>query len=367
MLLIQKVRSYDKMFRYCFSLAAATLLTTLLLLCDLFRALFRSRQPVNISSSVQDKSLTLIMLNYNGEKMLKECLPSVMQEFDSCAAARDFWLIDNASNDDSINFIKQTYPNIRIFSRKHNDGFGHSYMSVIPEATTDKLLLLNNDIKLKPGFIRGLIDAADSEVFAVCPKLLTWDESGVNQGRVRAWFDGPEYKIDFFDTPKKKTYSLWGIGGASLFDRAKLMALGGFDDLYDPFYVEDTDLCYRAWKCGWPTLYEPKAVAIHRHKASMAKRFSEREINILIKRNLFLFLLKNLDDHKRLIKFILSQPSLIHRQASDSQSALYEAAMAVFSKIPQLINSRYTRYYKARYDDDTIHRMVVDGISSPHS
>ena len=64
---------------------------------------------------------------------------------------------------------------------------------------------------------------------------------------------------------------LWAGGGSSAVSRRKFEALGGFEELYNPFYMEDVDLSFRAWRRGWPSLLAPRSVVQHRHRGSTGR------------------------------------------------------------------------------------------------
>src|ERR1700757_2598796 len=81
----------------------------------------------------------------------------------------------------------------------------------------------------------------------------------------------------------------------------KFLELGGFDSLLRPFYLEDTDLGYQAWKRGWKVLYQPKSVVYHEHRGTIGKRFTESQIQAVLKKNFILFCWKNIHDWKKLI------------------------------------------------------------------
>ena len=81
---------------------------------------------------------------------------------------------------------------------------------------------------------------------------------------------------------------------------AKFLELGGFDELLAPFYLEDTDLGYMAWKRGWKVLYQPRSVVYHEHRGTIGKRFSEEQIQAVLKKNFLLFCWKNIHEWPRL-------------------------------------------------------------------
>ncbi len=83
-------------------------------------------------------------------------------------------------------------------------------------------------------------------------------------------------------------------GGSSAFDRAKFLELGGFDSLFHPFYYEDTDLGFRAWKRGWKVLYEPRSIVHHEHRGTIGKKFSPDYIEKVVRGNSLLYCWKNI-------------------------------------------------------------------------
>ncbi len=89
-------------------------------------------------------------------------------------------------------------------------------------------------------------------------------------------------------------------GGSSAFDRRKFLELGGFDELFRPFYYEDTDLGHLAWKRGWKVLYQPASVVHHEHRGTIGKNFTEESIGVVVKKNAILYCWKNIHDWKML-------------------------------------------------------------------
>jgi GT2 family glycosyltransferase len=94
----------------------------------------------------------------------------------------------------------------------------------------------------------------------------------------------------------KAAPSLYACGGASVYDRHKFMAIGGFDPLYRPMYTEDLDLSYVAWKRGWKVMYEPRCVVYHHNSHSSSKTFNQRRKYLFDTKNHYLFIWKNITD-----------------------------------------------------------------------
>ena len=92
----------------------------------------------------------------------------------------------------------------------------------------------------------------------------------------------------------------YGGGGSCAFHRRKFLQLGGFDELLAPFYLEDTDLGYLAWKRGWKVLYQPASIVFHEHRGTIGKTFSEACIQGVLKKNFLLFCWKNIHEWPRL-------------------------------------------------------------------
>jgi O-antigen biosynthesis protein len=92
----------------------------------------------------------------------------------------------------------------------------------------------------------------------------------------------------------------YGGGGSCAFDRQKFLELGGFDSLLEPFYLEDTDLGFLAWKRGWKVLYQPRSVVYHEHRGTIGKKFTPDYIQDVLKKNFVLFCWKNIHQIPRL-------------------------------------------------------------------
>jgi GT2 family glycosyltransferase len=120
------------------------------------------------------------------------------------------------------------------------------------------------------------------------------------------------------------TWVLYGSGGCSLYDAAKLGALGNVDQAYEPAYVEDLDLGWRAWQQGWPTVYAAGAVVEHRHRATTSRYYTQPELDRVLEINYLKFLARAVDS--RLLFRRLWRESLDRLRRTGREALLREAA-----------------------------------------
>jgi GT2 family glycosyltransferase len=166
------------------------------------------------------------------------------------------------------------------------------------------VILLNTDVEVRKDFIAPLVEALEAkDVFAA--GCLALDEDGlmVNENLKIPYlhFGKLKYKkLRHMDLDQFRIHipgalpTLFATGGFMALKRTLFFALEGFDPLYEPFYYEDADLCYRAWKRGYRVLFEPNSVVIHRHTGSILLHHDARRVARIKERNRFLLLWKNL-------------------------------------------------------------------------
>ncbi len=206
-------------------------------------------------------------------------------------------VLDNLSTDQSKAWIQQNYPEVSFVSAKENRVLCsyNDYLATIQEPVA---ILLNNDIKVDPGFIDPLIKyfESDPRCFLVAPQVKSfdgsWVEAGASHSGVRwglFWCNAryPNYESNVL-TPSSTDSSGFGA-----FSRDLFLKLGGYDVRYLPGIMEDVDLCLNAKKAGYHLFYEPKSVVYHMGQATFKKTFGSEGISRLAHRNNFLFMWKN--------------------------------------------------------------------------
>jgi hypothetical protein len=124
------------------------------------------------------------------------------------------------------------------------------------------------------------------------------------------------------------TWVLYGSGGCSLYDAAKLAALGNVDECYEPAYVEDLDLGWRAWQQGWPSVYVAGAVVEHRHRATTSRYYTEAELDRVLEVNHLKFLVRAVDSPRLFRRLWNESLDRLHR--TGRQPGPREAAAIAF-------------------------------------
>jgi GT2 family glycosyltransferase len=245
-------------------------------------------------------SVTVIVLNYNGRQHLEGCLPSLI-ELDYPAERLELMVLDNASSDGSVEFVRSRYPRVRIVQSDTNLGFAAGNNLGARQANTRYVVFLNNDMRVDSRFAKGLFEAIQSDAEAVCAsaKILNWDGSKFDFAGSAAHFSGRGYQVGLGMPFAENLYTdtrpiLFPCGGAMMVDRQVFLDVGGFDEDYFIYY-EDLDLGWRLWVMGYKVVFAPDAVAYHHHHGTM-RSTSEHRKELLYKRNALYSVIKNYGD-----------------------------------------------------------------------
>ena len=274
--------------------------------------------PLRSSSPGQEAPVAVLVLNYNGRRLLEECLPSVLASAEVSRHACRVVVIDNDSSDQSAEFLSQRFPTVEVV-RRPNRGLC-SFNDVLRNVPCRAAVLLNNDVKLDRGCIDALVE----------PLLLNERETVGSESMPRNWMTAPRcWRFDGSALEGFKTAVRWrwglvqatalfpghqaahelagptaSAGAAMAVDRSVFLELGGFDPLYLPGRIEDLDLCFRAYLAGYQALYVPQAKAYHRGMATFGPAFSVRGCDHLALRNTLLFQWKNLRQRRHIVRQI---------------------------------------------------------------
>ncbi|HHT9125909.1 MAG TPA: glycosyltransferase [Candidatus Brocadiia bacterium] len=315
-------------------IALAVFLFSIPLSLILYITIFISDILANLTSNQNSKLKTqnsklktqasIIIVNWNGRELLEECLPSVVAAVEYDNQNHEIIVVDNGSTDESVSFLENQFPQVKVIALDRNYGFGEGNNIGVKSASREIVVLLNNDMAVDRNFLRPLLNGfdlssaegfTDADVFAVSSQIFLQDpnkrreETGKTSVKFR--FGAFEYFHENVSENLRSGYypTYWAGGGSSAFDKRKFLTLGGFDNLFSPCYVEDTDISHLAWKHGWRILFAPESKVYHKHRASSAKRFGENYIDVIVKKNIYLFVWKNITDHLLLLNYFLFLPA----------------------------------------------------------
>jgi GT2 family glycosyltransferase/glycosyltransferase involved in cell wall biosynthesis len=338
----------------------------------LMRALSRlvSTPGVGMSADAARRSAcaTVVIPNWNGRDLLERYLPSVIQAL-AGHPENEIIVVDNGSTDGSAEFVRRAFPDVKLLALDRNLGFGGGSNAGFHAAKNDIVVLLNSDMRVSPDFLPPLLEGfRDQRVFAVSCQIFFRDPAKLREetGLTQGWWQDGGLKVRHRADPAIHDLfpCFYGGGGSCAFDRGKFLELGGFDDLLAPFYLEDTDLSYMAWKRGWKVLYQPRSIVYHEHRGTIGKRFSEAQIQAVLKKNYLLFCWKNIHDWRRLAAhFIFSYGgALLSMVSGDAPGrANPDGWWRAFRQLPGAVRSRWRARELAVVDDTEAFRRPLGG------
>ena len=217
--------------------------------------------------------LSVVILNWNGRRHLERYLPSVVAHTEGDA---EVVVADNGSTDDSLQWLRLNYPDVRVIRLDRNYGFAGGYNRALREVASEYVLLLNSDVEVTAGWWQPLVEVLDTEsdVAAVAPKLLAdmertkFEYAGAAggfidylgypfcRGRILSNVEEDRGQYD------NRRDIFWASGAAMCCRREVFNSLGGFDEDFFA-HMEEIDLQWRMQLAGWRIVVEPKSVVYH--------------------------------------------------------------------------------------------------------
>lgn len=256
-------------------------------------------------------SVAVVILNWNGKKHLETYLPSVSLHSQSAT----IYLADNASTDDSIEFVKNNYPAIKIIKNTSNDGFAKGYNDALKELNEDFFVLLNSDVEVTANWIDPVINYMKSNegIHIAQPKIKSYLEKEKFEyaGAAGGFIDFlgypfcrgrlfQEIETDEGQYDQKKEI-FWATGACMFIKSSIFKDLGGFDERYFA-HMEEIDLCWRAKNRGSKVYYIPESTVYHLGGGTMQN--SNPRKTFLNFRNSLLTLYKNDSSNYTILKII---------------------------------------------------------------
>lgn len=264
----------------------------------------------------------IVILNWNGRAHLERFLPSVVAHSGEASVV----VADNGSNDDSVPFLREHYPQVELLQLDQNYGFAEGYNRALSRIEADCYVLLNSDVEVEEGWLNPLVArlAADEKVAALAPKIISYERksdfeyAGAAGGFIDC-FGYPFCRGRILDTIEKDqgqydtAREVFWASGACMVVRADLFhKLGGFDGDFFA-HMEEIDLCWRMQLAGYRVMVEPRSQVFHLGGGTLPNN-SARKLYLNYRNNLSM-LFKNLSRRSLL-------PVLFARMVLDGMSAM---------------------------------------------
>lgn len=216
--------------------------------------------------------LAIVILNWNGKELLQQFLPSVIEHSQHAT----IYVADNASTDDSITFLKNNFPSIKIIQNQENGGYAKGYNDALKQVDEDIYCLLNSDVEVTENWLKPILDEFKQhpETAIIQPKILDYrnkdyfEYAGAAGGFIDE-FGYPFCRGRIFNTIEKDqnqyndTINIFWASGACFFVRKDIFnTLNGFDESFFA-HMEEIDFCWRAYNQGYITKYIGTSTVYH--------------------------------------------------------------------------------------------------------
>lgn len=237
--------------------------------------------------------ISIVIPHYKGKEKLYANLKHNLPFFKEC----EIIVVNDYPDIPLKEEMNRLFPEVVLVENEKNLGFAGAVVVGIKHSKNQYIFLLNNDVLLKDdSFKSALLHFKErKDLFAVSFKQVEKDETHVGRNKIY-WSHG------FFRHSKGDpgTHGIngWAEGGSMVFEKKKYEAIHGFDTLFSPFYWEDIDLSYRAWKAGYTIYFDSHVLVEHHHESTIATYFQKSRINTIAYRNQLITIWKNISDLK---------------------------------------------------------------------
>jgi len=315
------------------------------------------------------RNASIIVLNYNGLDFLRDLMPSLRIAVDRCPGDHEVIVVDNGSDDDSVAWLEAEHNWAKVVKLPTNLHFirGNAHGAAI--ADRDILVYLNNDMRVEPDFLVELLrpfeDDVSGKLFASSARI-EMKGKRVETGMARVFVKHGELR--FLQIPGatgKNQPILWAGGGSSAFDRKKHDAIGGFERLYVPCYVEDVSLSWQAWRRGWHCVYAHDSVTHHAHRGSSTKIFGKRTIERLSWRNRELFFVRSVTDPVLTLTHAAMLAWNTRKLASLNHLTIADGVLALLQTMPRLPQALWQRQASRICYRRSVRAVLRDTVVTP--
>jgi GT2 family glycosyltransferase len=281
-------------------------------------------------------NFSIIIPNYNGINLLKKNLPIISKIFRN----QEIIISDDLSQDDSLEYIRKTFPNFKIIINTKNCGFSTTVNKAVENCKNDLFLLLNSDAFPNKFNYDVINKFNDDKLFALgFLQIENKNKKSSRSGRGTGRFQKGFLYHQKGNTNKYNT--LWASGGSAIFRKSIWNKLGGLYEIYNPFYWEDIDICYRAWKCGYKIFFDNQNSFFHiQHDSSIRLAYKSEFIKKISYRNQIYFVWCNITDINYLLQHLVYLPIHLIQSILRRDYVFITAFFEAIQNIKQILRYR---------------------------
>ncbi len=233
--------------------------------------------------------VSVVIPNWNGKEYLRDCIVSLREQTHNNL---EIIVVDNASIDDSVEYLRKNFPETKVIKHSKNFGFGAANNTGIRAAQGKYIMMLNNDTRLEPKCVEELRKSIDKdEKFGACASKILLEHEGnlVDVAGIVVCLDGLSIgrgRLESSDKFNNEEEVFFASDCACLYRKEMLEDIGLTNEIYDEdffAYADETDMGWRAQLAGWKCIYNPGAVVHHLHSASSSNYSSFKAF--LVERN----------------------------------------------------------------------------------
>ena len=307
--------------------------------------------------------VAIVILNYNGKTLLEQFLPSVI----AYSKQANLYVADNASTDDSVEYIKEHFTSVHLINNTQNGGYAKGYNDALKELTEDIFVLLNSDVEVTRGWLTPIMEVfkTSKNVSGVQPKILDYknkeyfEYAGAGGGYID-FLGYPYCRGRIFNTLEKDTGQFndtrqifWASGACIALKREAFIKAGGFDeDLFA--HQEEIDLCWRVQQQGGRIQYTGNSTVYHLGGATLGAENPKKTFYNF--RNSLLEMLKNNNSPKvwvilftRMLLDALAAWQFLISGKPSHFIAVFKAHLSFYSLAPKFLSKRSKDTKKIAY------------------
>ncbi|MCB1195088.1 glycosyltransferase family 2 protein [bacterium] len=281
------------------------------------------------------RELSVVIPNWNGAEQLGQNLLKIYAFLRKSGLKFEIIVVDDASTDDSESVLSD-FSFAETICNKKNLGFAKTANKGVASASYKHVFILSNDIVLENS-LEHLFEHFDrDDVFAVMPQVKLIDTGFFAYGKRGVKWENGLFKVEEQITGGQPVNTLFASGGSAIFKRDLFLALGGFDSLYEPFYWEEIDLSYRAWKRGYSVIYDPRTFVWNTRCGVIKQFYKQKYIKHISGRNSYLFVWKN-----------ITQPELARQHILQLAPSFFEDVVCGKWRFPVCLAAALGRFWDA--------------------